>query len=1002
MNNSKWHLRLRKLSVKWKIILLSACVFGLSLVAGFAYFAYQSYWLNVTTALSGLMNFTDAKQQGVIRFIDQNKKLALQLANLAEQTDAKTLRSQFQSVVTTDKFRLEEHPFKDEIVAGTRNIPTWNVYHAIDYVDQGVIRVSSDPQREGRRWDKSIDLKTGYSDPYYDGAVPVMTFEGKSGNGKIYVHADARMLTNIVNGEIGNLVGDMGSFYLAGVGKTFDYYIVNKENLLITESRSRPGQFLKGNGSEFPWRTTLQQAGVVCGKNGQYTTNAKCTTGCREAMGFYTGVSGKKMLGASMPFYDSGWTLVVEEGADELLMPLWIVFAKTLVALILIGLLGNYFYRRLLEKTVIYPLRRLQESIEDIEKTQDFNRPINIESGDEIGLLGQAFKRMSQNLGSLYQNLELRVDERTRDLNVANKRLEGEIAERERSESALRESEIRLRATIETTLVAVVQMNSEGVIIGWNKQAGNIFGWSTIEAIGRTVHETIIPPSHREAHLRGLKHFILTGEGPVLNKQLEIVGLHRDGHEFPIELTITPIKVGTKHEFSAFINDITQKKESEELIWQQANFDVLTGLSNRHMFRDRLEQEIRKSARSGIPIALMFIDLDRFKEVNDTLGHDVGDILLIEASRRIGDCVRMTDLVARMGGDEFTVLLTEVEDVTSVERIAQNITRKLATPFQLKEEVVFVSASIGITLYPNDASDIEGLFKNADQAMYVAKEQGRNRHSYFTKSLQDAAQNRLRLINDLRGALAADQLMLYFQPIVEMSTGRIHKAEALIRWLHPERGLVSPVQFIPLAEETGLILEIGDWVFYEAMRYAKRWRTLYDPVFQVSVNKSPVQFYKDGDEHAVWLSYLRDNDIPGQALTVEITEGLLLDSNMSVNGALLTLRNADIRVSIDDFGTGYSSLSYLKKFDIDYLKIDQSFVRHLEVEHNDLVLCEAIIVMAHKLGIKVIAEGVETERQRDMLFAAECDYAQGYLYSRPIPADEFEALLKSELQENNP
>ncbi|MBI5439303.1 MAG: EAL domain-containing protein, partial [Nitrosomonadales bacterium] len=319
---------------------------------------------------------------------------------------------------------------------------------------------------------------------------------------------------------------------------------------------------------------------------------------------------------------------------------------------------------------------------------------------------------------------------------------------------------------------------------------------------------------------------------------------------------------------------------------------------------------------------------------------------------------------------------------------------KLAASFQLKEEVAYVSASIGITLYPNDAADIEGLFKNADQAMYVAKEQGRNRHSYFTHALQEAAQARLRLINDLRGALSANQFMVYFQPIVELPTGRIDKAEALIRWRHPERGMVSPAQFIPLAEETGLILEIGDWVFYESMRWTKRWRTLHNPVLQISVNKSPIQFYKDGDEHAAWLAHLRDIDLPGQGLVIEITEGLLLDSNTSINGALLTLRNSDIQVSIDDFGTGYSSLSYLKKFDIDYLKIDQSFVRHLETDHNDLVLCEAIIVMAHKLGIKVIAEGVETERQRDMLVDAGCDYAQGYLYSKPVPAEEFEELLK--------
>ena len=261
--------------------------------------------------------------------------------------------------------------------------------------------------------------------------------------------------------------------------------------------------------------------------------------------------------------------------------------------------------------------------------------------------------------------------------------------------------------------------------------------------------------------------------------------------------------------------------------------------------------------------------------------------------------------------------------------------------------------------------------------------------------LQEAAQVRLRLINDLRGALADKQFMVYFQPIMDMATGSINKAEALIRWKHPERGFVSPAEFIPLAEETGLILEIGDWVFRESVHWVKRWRTFYNPEFQVSVNKSPAQFYKDGSDHKVWLSHLRSLGLPGQSIVVEITEGLLLDAESAITGALLTLRDAGIQVAIDDFGTGYSSLSYLKKFDIDYLKIDQSFTRNLAPGSSDLALSEAIIVMAHKLNLKVIAEGVETMEQRELLAAAGCDYTQGYLHSRPVPPEEFEALLKS-------
>ena len=566
---------------------------------------------------------------------------------------------------------------------------------------------------------------------------------------------------------------------------------------------------------------------------------------------------------------------------------------------------------------------------------------------------------------------------------------------RSAAESSLFMEKERLRATIDTSMDAVVQIDAEGIITGWNSQTEKIFGWARAEAVGRAIHETVIPPQHRKAHMRGMKHFLLTGEGPILNKRIEIVGLHRDGHEFPIELTVAPIKMEGKYEFSAFIRDITKEKESAAIIWKQANFDLLTGLPNRHMLHDRMEQEIKKAKRANLKIALLLIDLDRFKEINDTLGHDMGDLLLIEAARRITGCVRTTDIVARFGGDEFTVLLAETDDVSSIERVAQNIIQSLAAVFRLKGEASYVSASIGVTLYPDDADTIEGLLKNADQAMYAAKEQGRNRHSYFTRAMQEAAQTKLRLVNDLRGALAANQFMVYFQPILELATGNIHKAEALIRWQHPERGMVSPVEFIPLAEETGLIFEIGDWVFHESMHWAKRWRTLYNPELQISVNKSPMQFYKDGDNHTAWLAYLRKLDLPGQSLAIEITEGLLLDSNISITGALLTFRDAGIQASIDDFGTGYSSLSYLKKFDIDYLKIDQSFVRNMATDHSDLVLCEAIIVMAHKLDMKVIAEGVETEQQRDLLVTAGCDYAQGYLYSRPVPPGDFEILLRN-------
>ncbi|WP_237763260.1 putative bifunctional diguanylate cyclase/phosphodiesterase [Thiobacillus denitrificans] len=442
--------------------------------------------------------------------------------------------------------------------------------------------------------------------------------------------------------------------------------------------------------------------------------------------------------------------------------------------------------------------------------------------------------------------------------------------------------------------------------------------------------------------------------------------------------------------------DISERKQAEETIQRQANFDPLTQLPNRRLFLDRLELEINKSRRADLSLALLLIDLDEFKEVNDTLGHDVGDILLQEAAQRIRGCIRDADTVARLGGDEFTVILTELSGRSHVEDIAQKIIGKLAEPFQLGNEVTYISASIGITLYPTDASDIDTLMKHADQAMYAAKKQGRNRFSHFTPLLQEAAQARLKLSKDLREAISDKQFTTHFQPIIDLATGRIHKAEALLRWQHPVRGQVDPIEFIALAEETGLIHEIGDWVFRESAHWAKQWSTQFGKDFRVSINMSPVQFRMESRVNAeAWLNHFRELGFSGENLIVEITEGLLLNAHSDVIDKLFMLRDAGIQIAIDDFGTGYSSLSYLKQFPIDYLKIDRSFVRDLETDPNDMALSKAIIVMAHELGLKVVAEGVETEGQRSLLSAAGCDYAQGNLYAKPLPPTQFEAMLRS-------
>jgi diguanylate cyclase (GGDEF)-like protein/PAS domain S-box-containing protein len=567
--------------------------------------------------------------------------------------------------------------------------------------------------------------------------------------------------------------------------------------------------------------------------------------------------------------------------------------------------------------------------------------------------------------------------------------------ERQRAEETIRKGELRFRTMFEEAPMGIALIDSSsGQFKDINPRYAQIAGRSQDEIMRCHWSEITHPDdvSNESAQMADLAAGAISGFKTA--KRL----MRPDGSVVWIDMAMAAIDAGANAQplHLCMIEDVTEKRKSEALIWQQANFDALTQLPNRRMFHDRLEHDIMKCRRDGTRIAILFIDLDHFKEVNDTLGHHQGDVLLVEAARRIRTCVRESDTVARLGGDEFTVIVTELHEVACAEAIAQKILDVLQAPFALGQEQAFVSCSIGITLYPDDARDIDDLLKHADQAMYAAKGAGRNRFSYFTPALQVAALNRMRLTNDLRGALKGGQLRVYFQPIVHLRTGRIHKAEALVRWQHPQRGLVSPLEFIPLAEASGLIIDIGEWVFKESARWASRWRSEHHPNFQVSVNQSPMEFQREGRGYESWFEHLREVGLEGKAVVVEITEGLLLDASRGVTDKLLQLRDAGIQVALDDFGTGYSSLSYLKKFDIDYLKIDRSFTRNLAPESSDMALSEAIIVMAHKLDLEVIAEGVETKAQRDLLLAAGCDYAQGYLFARPLPAEDFDAMLRGQ------
>ncbi len=569
--------------------------------------------------------------------------------------------------------------------------------------------------------------------------------------------------------------------------------------------------------------------------------------------------------------------------------------------------------------------------------------------------------------------------------------LSHELRAREVAEESLKLASMVYENSSEGILVT----DAENHIIAINPAFTRITGYELADVLGKD------PSDLRSGrHDQDFYEAMWTELRQTGHWQGEIWDRHKNGQVHAKYLTINTIfnEKGEVYRRVALFMDISDKKETEELIWRQANFDPITQLPNRSMFHDRLVEEIKRADRGHFIFALLFIDLDLFKEVNDTLGHHMGDRLLKEAAKRILACVRKTDTVARLGGDEFTVILSEVHDASSIEGVAAKILENLAAPHRLGDEIVYITGSIGITLYPVDAANPDALLKNADQAMYVAKNKGRNRISYFTQMLQETAQARLRMITDMREAITAKQFVVHYQPIVDLNTGAIYKAEALVRWQHPTRGLVPPNDFIPLAEETGLINDIGDWVFREAARETQRLRSSHHTSFQISVNKSPKQFRDSGTMIAGWFDHLQALNLPGDAIVIEITEGLLLNAVSEVTDKLQALRDGGIQIAIDDFGTGYSSLSYLKRFHIDYLKIDQSFVHDIETDPNDMALSNAIIVMAHALGLKVIAEGVETANQLKLLTDAGCDYAQGYFFTKPISASEFEIWLDQRKQ----
>ena len=554
------------------------------------------------------------------------------------------------------------------------------------------------------------------------------------------------------------------------------------------------------------------------------------------------------------------------------------------------------------------------------------------------------------------------------------------------SEQALRRSEQQYRQIVNTTQEGVWLRDADARTVFVNRRLCEMLGYTADEMMGRPVHDFMDSDGRAEAERR----FAHRKAGEC--QQHDVRYKHKNGSDVWAIVSASPMydDGGNFIGGLGMITDITERKRDEETIRWQAYHDSLTGLPNRALFEDRLHQLLALSGRQELLTAVLFIDLDRFKQVNDTLGHDFGDRLLQVVAARVSGCLRAGDTIARMGGDEFAALLPGIERPEAVTAVAQKLLEVLARPVEIAGQEVFVAGSIGVSLYPNDGDDAQALLKHADVAMYRAKEQGGNRCCLFTESMSAHALEHLTLESSLRKALTRDEFHLVYQPQVDLDTGEVRAVEALCRWRHPELGLVQPAQFIPLAEETGLIVPLGEWALREACRQAAAWHRAGHPL-RVAVNISARQFAQSGLADLI-RSVLAETGLDARWLELELTESALMKSAQSAVDVLRGLRSLGVRLSLDDFGTGYSSLSYLREFQFDVLKIDRSFVANIVGDPVNQALVKAIIELSRALELEVVVEGVESGDQRRALRALGCHVVQGYLFSPPVPPDQIPAL----------
>ncbi|MBR0568118.1 EAL domain-containing protein [Azoarcus sp. L1K30] len=623
--------------------------------------------------------------------------------------------------------------------------------------------------------------------------------------------------------------------------------------------------------------------------------------------------------------------------------------------------------------------------------------------GPLIGFLGAALVILLQSRSRSVRRQVLRqtsaLEHMNHQLERSNSALQAEIARSTEAERSLRNTTTLQRAILDGSEYAIVSTDPEGLIELFNPAAERIFGWRAAEVCGRATPVLLYPAEEvdRLERMHGKGFLALVGDARdgIVSTQQELTLRRKNGETFPASLSVSPLHGpdGTIRGYLGIASDIGERKAAESRIRFLAHYDALTELPNRNYLGQRLSDALERCKRQDRQLALLFLDLDRFKYVNDSLGHQAGDLLLQAVSRRFMSCVRADDTVARTGGDEFVILLPSLHDRGRVVEVASRILAALRDPFDIRGQRLTISPSIGIAIYPDDGADAETLIKHADAAMYQAKEAGRNAYRFFDQQLSRRASERLMIENELRLALERKEFVLYYQPQLDVASGEITGMEALLRWQHPERGLVPPDAFIPIAEDSGLIVPIGDWVLRTACAQAHAWRVSGLIEVPVAVNLSARQFDQP-DLPAQIASVLQATGLPTHCLELELTESLVMRDPERSSDTLSRCKALGVSIAVDDFGTGYSSLAYLRRFPINRLKIDRSFIKDIVDEPDDAAIAQTIIAMAHSLRLSVVAEGVERLDQLRLLQHWQCDMYQGFLSSRPLPGDALTALLK--------